>query len=266
MIGRPASRDRAAVEVLLNPEVWIAFLTLTALEIVLGIDNIVFISILTSRLPREQQRRGRIVGLSLAMVLRIGLLLSLTWLMGLTVDLFRVLGQGISGRDVILLSGGAFLIAKSTMEVHNSLEHGRLQGATGKSAGFFAIMVQIALVDMVFSLDSVITAVGLVQRLPVMVAAIVVAVGVMMWSVGPISRFVEDHPTVKMLALSFLMLIGLALVGEGLDLHIPKGYIYFAMAFSFGVEMLNLRVRRLRAPIRLRKAQFADLYLQDEGT
>ena len=266
MIERPGPEIVSTVEILQNPEVWIAFFTLTALEIVLGIDNIVFISILVTRLPKEQQTRGRLVGLSLAMVLRIVLLFSLTWVMGLTADLFAVLGEGISGRDLILLTGGAFLIAKSTMEVHNSLERSALHAQAGKGAGFLGVMVQIALIDVVFSLDSVITAVGLVQRVPVMVAAIVVAVGVMMWASGPISRFVEDHPTVKMLALSFLMLIGMALVAEGLDLHIPKGYIYFAMAFSLAVEMLNLRIRRLRTPIRLRKAQFADLYQEEEGT
>lgn len=252
------------MEILQNPEVWIAFFTLTALEIVLGIDNIVFVSILVARLPKAQQTRGRLLGLSLAMVLRIALLLSLTWVMGLTRDLFSVFDMAISSRDVILMAGGAFLIAKSTMEVHNSLERGARR-SHARGGEFLSVMVQIGLIDVVFSLDSVITAVGLVQRVPVMVAAIVVAVLIMMWASGPISRFVEDHPTIKMLALSFLMLIGLALIAEGLDLRIPKGYIYFAMAFSFAVEMLNLRVRRSRAPIRLRKAQFADLYQEEEG-
>lgn len=252
------------MELLLSPEVWIAFLTLTALEVVLGIDNIVFISILVARLPKEQQTRGRLLGLGLAMVLRIGLLFSITWVMGLTDELFSVVGEAISGRDLILLTGGAFLIAKSTMEMHNSLEHGALD-TSSREHGFLGVMVQIAVIDVVFSLDSVITAVGLVQRVSVMVAAIVVAVAVMMWASAPISRFVEDHPTVKMLALSFLLLIGTALIAEGLGFYIPKGYIYFAMAFSLLVEMMNLRIRKLRAPIRLRKAQFADLYLEDEG-
>ena len=253
------------MELLLSPEVWIAFLTLTALEVVLGIDNIVFISILVARLPKEQQTRGRLLGLSLAMVLRIGLLFSITWVMGLTDELFSLVGESISGRDLILLMCGAFLIAKSTMEMHSSLEHGALD-ASSRGSGFLAVMVQIALIDVVFSLDSVITAVGMVQHVPVMVAAIVVAVLVMMWASGPISRFVEDHPTVKMLALSFLLLIGTALVAEGMGFYIPKGYIYFAMAFSLLVEMMNLRIRKLRRPIRLRKAQFADIYLEDEET
>ncbi len=248
------------LELLQSPEIWLAFVTLTALEIVLGIDNIIFISIVTGRLPPEQRARGRFLGLSLAMILRIGLLFSLSWLMGLTEDLFIVLGMGISGRDLILILGGAFLMAKATREVHNSLEgHSGGHRAAG-AVSFAGVMAQIAIIDIVFSLDSVITAVGLVDELAVMVAAVVVAVLVMMLAASAISRFVETHPTVKMLALAFLILIGFTLMGEGLDLHTPKGYIYFAMAFSFGVEMLNLRVRR-RGPdrVRLRKAQLGDL-------
>ncbi|MGD8418575.1 MAG: TerC family protein [Pseudomonadales bacterium] len=245
---------------LLSPEVLLAFVTLTALEIVLGIDNIIFISIVTGRLPPEQQARGRYLGLSLAMILRIGLLVSLTWIMELTSDLFTVLGKGVSGRDLILLSGGAFLMAKATREVHNSLEGEEGDGHAAGRVSFTGVLLQIAIIDIVFSLDSVITAVGLVDELPVMIAAVVVAVLVMMLSAASISRFVADHPTVKMLALAFLILIGFTLMGEGLDLHTPKGYIYFAMAFSFGVEMLNIRAKKKRQDhLRLRKAQLADL-------
>jgi len=247
-------------DLLLDPQIWVAFGTLTALEIVLGIDNIIFISIITSRLPVAQQARGRFLGLTLAMVMRIGLLLSLTWVMGLTSDLFSVLNEGISGRDLILLLGGAFLMAKATREVHNSLEGEAHGGRSPRSVSFLGVMLQIAVIDVVFSLDSVITAVGLVQRVEVMIAAIVCAVIVMMLAATAISRFVEDHPTIKMLALSFLILIGLTLMGEGLDFHTPKGYIYFAMAFSFGVEILNIRAKRKRTDhIRLRKTQLADL-------
>ena len=248
------------MELLTDPSLWAAFLTLTALEIVLGIDNIIFISILTGRLPPDQRRRGRYLGLTLAMLMRIGLLFSLTWIMSLTADLFTVFGNAISMRDLILLGGGAFLMAKATREVHNSLE-GATHGHGGVATmGFAAVMVQIAVVDIVFSLDSVITAVGLVEQIEIMVAAIVIAVAVMMVASGAISEFVERHPTVKMLALSFLILIGLTLVGEGLDFHTPKGYIYFAMAFAFGVEMLNLRARKARGDqVVLRKAQLGDL-------
>ena len=247
-------------ELLLNPEVWVAFITLTALEIVLGIDNIIFLSIVTGRLPPEEQARGRYLGLTLAMVLRIGLLFSLTWLMGLTEELFRIFGMGFSGRDLILIVGGAFLMAKATREVHNSLEGMSAGHGVGATVSFAGVLVQIALIDIVFSLDSVITAVGLVDELAIMVAAVVVAVLIMMWMANPISRFVEEHPTVKMLALAFLILIGFTLVGEGVDLHTPKGYIYFAMAFSFGVEMLNIRAKKRRGDhVRLRKAQLADL-------
>ena len=245
-------------EMLASPEIWMAFATLAALEIVLGIDNVIFISVLTGRLPAHQQAKARIVGLSLAMVMRIGLLLSLSWIMGLTGELFGVLGQAISGRDLILLLGGTFLIAKATREVHNSLEVEEDGTTPIVAANFIGVLVQIALIDMVFSLDSVITAVGLVDQVPVMVAAIVVAVLVMMVAAGPVSSFVEGNPTIKILALSFLVLIGFALVAEGLDIHIPKGYIYFAMAFSFGVQLLNMRASK-RKPVRLRKAQLGDL-------
>ena len=244
-----------------------AFLTLTLLEIVLGIDNIIFISILTSRLPEAQRARGRLLGLGLAMFMRIGLLLTLVWIMQLTSDLFILAGQGISGRDLILLLGGAFLIFKSTREVHNSLE-GAAGGDRDESVpSFVGVLVQIALIDIVFSFDSVITAVGLVEHVEVMVAAIVVAVMVMMAAAGTIGRFVEDHPTVKMLALSFLLLIGVTLMAEGLGVDFPKGYIYFAMAFAFGVETLNIRVRKRHAPeiVRLRKAQLADLLPPDQA-
>ena len=247
------------MEMLTSPELWAAFATLAVLEIVLGIDNIIFISVLTGRLPRHERARARFIGLTLAMGLRIVLLLSLSWIMGLTDDLFTVFGFGISGRDVILLAGGAFLIAKATREVHNSLEVDEAARPGTASVGFAAVLVQIALVDLVFSLDSVITAVGLVGHVPVMIAAIVVAVGVMMVAAGPVSAFVEGNPTIKMLALAFLVLIGFALLAEGLDIHVPKAYIYTAMAFSFGVELLNIRASR-RKQIKLRKAQLGDLF------
>jgi predicted tellurium resistance membrane protein TerC len=250
----------SAVELLTNPEIWVAFATLTVLEIVLGIDNIIFISILTDRLPEHQRARARFLGLALAMLMRVLLLLSLAWIMQLTRELFTIFGEGISGRDLILLLGGAFLMAKATREVHNSLE-GESHGHGGVAvATMGAVLAQIAVVDVVFSLDSVITAVGMVEDVEVMIAAVVVAVLVMMLAAGAISRFVEEHPTIKMLALSFLILVGFTLVGEGLDLHTPKGYVYFAMAFSFGVEMLNIRAKKARKDhVRLRKAQLADL-------
>ena len=253
-------RSIEIVELLTSPEIWVAFATLTVLEIVLGIDNIIFISILTGRLPEEQQARGRYIGLSLAMVMRILLLLSLTWIMQLTTDLFVVMQQGISGRDLVLLAGGAFLMTKATREVHNALEGESKEAEDVPKVSFVGVLVQIAIIDMVFSLDSVITAVGLVQEVGVMIAAVVTAVLVMMIAAGSISRFVADHPTIKMLALSFLLLIGLTLMGEGLDIHTPKGYIYFAMAFSFGVEVLNIRVKKKRQDhVHLRKTQLADL-------
>ena len=248
------------MEIFLDPSIWAAFLTLTALEIVLGIDNIIFISILTSRLPEHQRAKGRHIGLAAAMCTRILLLFSLAWMMSLTENLFSVLGNDISARDLILLLGGAFLMGKATREVHNSLEGDEPSGQGAVLSGFAGVMAQIAVIDIVFSLDSVITAVGLVQHVEIMVAAIVIAVAIMMWASGPISDFVETHPTVKMLALSFLILIGLTLVGEGLDFHTPKGYIYFAMAFSFTVELLNLRMQRIKGKtLVLRKAQLGDL-------
>jgi len=234
-----------------NPEVWIALVTLTALEIVLGIDNVVFISILAGKLPLAQQQRARRVGLSLAMFIRIGLLFSLAWIIRLTEPLASVLGQEISGRDLILIIGGLFLLAKSTHEIHQKLEGEAGHISTRTAASFVSVIVQILLLDIVFSLDSVITAVGMVDEIAVMVAAVVIAVGFMLVFADAISGFVERHPTVKMLALSFLLLIGCALIAEGFDQHIPKGYIYFAMAFSLGVEMLNLRLRKRVEPVRL---------------
>ena len=228
---------------LLTAEALIGLLTLTAMEIVLGIDNIIFISILVAKLPHERQARARTIGLALALITRILLLLSLSWIAGLTGDLFSILGRGVSGRDVILLSGGLFLLGKATYEIHEKLEGepGHAEARVGPS--FAAVIVQILLLDIVFSLDSVITAVGMVNQIPIMVAAIVIAVAIMLVAAGPISNFVNHHPTIKMLALSFLLLIGVSLVAEGLHQHIPKGYIYFAMAFSVFVEMLNLRLR-----------------------
>ena len=243
------------MELLLDPDAWLALLTLTALEIVLGIDNIIFLSILVARLPAEQQGRGRIFGLALAMLTRVALLLSITWVMGLSRPLFSILEKGISGRDLILIGGGLFLLAKSTLEIHTGLE-GEEHGAQGgKAKNFLATIIQIAIIDIVFSLDSVITAVGLAEHVEIMIAAVVIAVIVMMVLSAPISGFVDRHPTIKMLALSFLILIGMALVGEGLGFHIPKGYIYFAMAFSVAVEMLNIQMRKKRAaqPMKLRK-------------
>lgn len=246
------------MEWIASPEAWIALTTLTLLEIVLGIDNIVFISILVGRLPEAQRQRARMLGLGLAMGTRILLLLVITWIMRLQATLFGVLGVDISGRDLILIGGGLFLIAKSTLEIHDSLE-GPHESAHGKAAAsFLGVLVQIALIDIVFSLDSVITAVGMAEDVAVMIIAIVIAVGVMMFSAGAIGRFVDEHPTVKMLALSFLVLIGVALIAEGIDLHIPKGYIYFAMAFSVAVEMLNLRLRGKRKPVALRKRPLED--------
>ena len=232
-----------------EPQAWIGFATLTLLEIVLGIDNIVFISILTDRLPGAQQPRARLIGLALAMLTRILLLFSLTWIIRLTAPLFVVLGEEISGRDLVLILGGLFLLAKSTHEIHGNLEgpEGEHSGRTAPS--FSGVLIQIMLLDIVFSLDSVITAVGMVDEIGVMVSAVVVAVVFMMFFAGSISGFVSRHPTVKMLALSFLLMIGVALIAEGLDQHIPKGYIYFAMAFSVLVELLNQRVRRARADV-----------------
>lgn len=236
------------MELLTDPQAWIAFATLTALELVLGIDNIVFISILVDKLPPEKRELARRLGLFMAMFMRIGLLLVLSWIIGLVAPLFTVLGTEISGRDLILIAGGLFLIWKSTGEIHQSLEGEEGHASAAVKATFAAVIVQIMLVDMVFSLDSIITAVGMVDELAVMIAAVVASVGLMMLFAGAIGRFVSEHPTVKMLALSFLVVIGVVLIAEGFDHHVPKGYIYFAMAFSVCVEMLNLRLRR-RAPI-----------------
>lgn len=244
-------------EWIMQPEAWVALLTLTALEIVLGIDNIIFISILVGRLPAEQRVFARRAGLGLALLTRLGLLMSLAWIMGLTDPLFTLLNQAISGRDIILIGGGLFLLAKSTHEIHNSLEgddenEGTMAGKAG--AALLSILMQIAVLDIVFSLDSVITAVGMVSNVTLMALAIIIAVGIMLWASGPISDFVDAHPSIKMLALSFLILVGVTLIAEGLGLHVPKGYIYFAMAFSFGVEMINIRMRKNRSKaIALRK-------------
>lgn len=237
-----------------DPAIWIAFVTLTVLEIVLGIDNIVFISILAGKLPPNQQARARNVGLALAMITRVLLLLTLAWIVRLTAPLFTVLGHAISGRDLILISGGLFLIGKSTSEIHHKLEGAdRTEVATHPS--FRSVIVQILILDVVFSLDSVITAVGMVEHVGIMIAAVVAAVGVMLVSAGAIGHFVEQHPTVKMLALSFLLLIGVTLMAEGFGQHISKGYIYFAMGFSVFVEMLNLRLRPgAAAPVRLHES------------
>ncbi|RUO58702.1 TerC family protein [Pseudidiomarina insulisalsae] len=235
------------------PEAWIALATLTALEIVLGIDNIIFISILVGRLPEQQRQKARQIGLMLAMAMRIVLLLSIVWVMGLTEPLFSVLGYAFSGRDLILFFGGLFLLGKSTLEIHHSLEGVEEHTSTSKVATFGAIITQIAVIDIVFSLDSVITAVGLVDYVAVMIIAVVAAVLVMMVSAKAIGDFVDRHPTIKMLALSFLILIGFTLMGEGLGFHVPKGYVYFAMAFSLAVELLNIRVRKRNKPVELKK-------------
>jgi predicted tellurium resistance membrane protein TerC len=253
------------MEWLTSAEGWIALLTLTSLEIVLGIDNIIFISILADRLPESQQARARTVGLSLAMIMRILLLLSISWVIGLTAPIFSLFGEELSGRDLILIVGGLFLLGKATFEVHEKLEGSEEHeeaGAGRKTASFASVIVQILLLDVVFSLDSVITAVGMADEVSIMITAVVIAIGVMLVSAAAISDFVNKHPTVKMLALSFLLLIGMSLVAEGWDQHIPKGYIYFAMGFSVLVEMLNLRVRQVTSkPVQLRSA-----YTKGEGT
>jgi predicted tellurium resistance membrane protein TerC len=241
----------ARVDLLLNPEVWVAFLTLLALEIVLGIDNIVFISILVDKLPEHRQALARRLGLGMALLMRILLLLSLSWVIGLTAPLFTVLGQEISGRDVILIGGGLFLLGKATLEIHERLEGQEGHSSARVAPSFASVIFQIMLLDIVFSLDSVITAVGMADELAVMVAAVVVSVAIMMFAAEPISAFVNRHPTVKVLALSFLLLIGVSLIGDGLGMHVPKGYIYFAMGFSVFVEMINLRVRKKTDPIKL---------------
>jgi len=242
------------MEWLLDPHAWLALATLTALEIVLGVDNIIFISILCGRLPVHERAKARSIGLVLAMLTRLGLLFSLTWIMTLTAPLFAVFGKEVSGRDLILIGGGLFLLWKSVHEIHNSLEGEEEGQAAAAAATFGAIITQIAIVDIVFSLDSVITAVGMVKEIAVMVIAIILSVGVMLFAAGPIGEFVDRHPTIKVLALSFLILVGVALIGEGWDLHIPKGYIYFAMAFAVAVEMLNIRMRaRMREAVHLRR-------------
>ena len=242
-----------------EPQAWVAFATLTLLELVLGIDNVIFISILVTKLPREQQERARRVGLGLAMLMRIALLFSLSYIMRWIEPLFSVLGQDISGRDIVLIVGGLFLMGKSTHEIHDKLEGEEGGTSTRVKPTLRSVLIQIVLLDLVFSLDSVITAVGMVEEVEIMVAAVMLSVGVMMVFARPISDFVERHPTVKMLALSFLLLIGLALVADGLDQHIPKGYLYFAMAFSVGVELLNLRMRRARGEaIKLRHPYIDD--------
>jgi predicted tellurium resistance membrane protein TerC len=246
------------LDFLFTAESWAALLTLTVLEIVLGIDNIVFISILAGKLPAERRKRARTLGLALAMGTRILLLLSLTWIMRLTKPFFTIGPQEISGRDLIMLVGGVFLLWKSTTEIHERLEGAVEAGReAGRKANTMAsVLTQIALLDIIFSLDSVITAVGMAQEVAIMIAAIVIAVGIMMWASGPLGDFVERHPTIKMLALSFLLLIGMALVAEGFHQHIPKGYIYFAMGFSVFVEMLNLRARKVGKPVRLRHSKW----------
>jgi predicted tellurium resistance membrane protein TerC len=249
------------IELLSDPQVWVAFLTLTGLELVLGIDNIIFISILSGKLPEEQQKRARLIGLGLAMLMRIVLLFSLSWVIGLVAPLFTVFGQEISGRDLILILGGLFLLAKATFEVHESLEGEPGHASAKVKPNFISVLIQILLLDAVFSLDSVITAVGMVDRIEIMIAAVVVSIAFMMLFAAPISNFVSRHPTIKMLALSFLLLIGLTLIVEGFDQHIPKGYIYFAMGFSVFVEMLNLRLRgRKSKPVDLHER-----YSPDDG-
>jgi predicted tellurium resistance membrane protein TerC len=233
-------------EWMFDPQAWMALATLTALEIVLGVDNIIFISILVSRLPEKQRDQGRLIGLGLAMGTRILLLLSLTWMMKLTAPLFEIFAHAFSGRDLIMLAGGLFLIAKSTHEVHSNLEGAHETTSTNQvvQANLGTTLIQIALIDIIFSLDSVITAVGMARDVSVMIVAVIISVGIMMFSAKAIGDFVEQHPTFKMLALSFLILVGVALLGEGLGFHIPKGYIYFSMAFSVGVEILNMKAHQ----------------------
>ncbi len=241
------------MELLSSPDAWMAFLTLTALEIVLGIDNIIFIAILAAKLPVNQQQKGRNIGLGLAMITRVGLLFSITLIMKLTEPFITILGKAVSGRDIILIGGGLFLLGKATLEIHDSLEGPQVKEGSSpkKLSSFAAVIFQIILLDIVFSLDSVITAVGLSDQLIIMVAAIVISVIIMIFLAGSISDFVEKHPTVKILALSFLMLVGMALIGEGFNLHIPKGYIYFVMAFSVFIELLNMKLRKVHNPVQL---------------
>lgn len=242
------------MEWLSDPQAWAALATLTALEIVLGIDNIIFISILVGRLPAHQREKARLLGLGLAMLTRLALLFSLVWVMGLGGTLFSIFGNDISGRDLILIGGGLFLLVKSTSEIHESLEGAGESERQIAVASFTGVLIQIAIIDIVFSLDSVITAVGLAEQISIMAIAIIIAVLVMLFAARAISEFVDTHPTIKMLALSFLILVGTALIAEGFDFHVPRGYIYFAMAFSVAVEMLNLRMRRRSTPVKLHKS------------
>ncbi len=253
------------MDALTDPQIWIALATLTFLEIVLGVDNIIFISILSGKLPAEQQPRARRIGLLGAMLTRIALLFSLAWVIGLTEPWFTVVGHEISGRDLILILGGLFLLAKSTFEIHDKLEGEEGHASRKVAASFMSVIVQIMLLDIVFSLDSVITAVGMVEHLWVMVTAVIVAVGLMMISAESISAFVHRHPTVKMLALSFLLLIGMSLLLEGFGRHIPKGYIYFAMGFSVFVEMINLRLRGKIDPVHLKERYVAESATKTTG-
>jgi len=242
------------LELFTSPEAWVALATLTALEIVLGIDNIIFISILVGKLPAHQRQFARTVGLSLAMITRLLLLFSLAWIMRLTEPFVTIFGFGITGRDVILIGGGLFLIVKAVLEIHNSLEGEIEEEKDVKANGLMMVLIQIAILDIVFSLDSVITAVGLVSQVPIMATAIIIAVGVMMFAAKPIGDFVDAHPTIKILALSFLVVVGFTLMIEGFGVHVPKGYIYFAMAFSLGVEMVNIKMRKTKdKPVQLRK-------------
>ncbi len=248
------------LEFLLSPEIWIAFFTLTALELVLGIDNIIFISILVDKLPKEKQELARRIGLFLAMFMRIALLLLLSWIVGLTEPVLTLFGYGVSGRDIILILGGLFLIWKSTGEVHQLLEGEEGSESARVASSFAGVIAQIMVIDLVFSLDSIITAVGMVSQVGVMIAAVVASVGLMMLFARPIGEFVSDHPTIKMLALSFLVVVGVVLIADGLGTHVPKGYIYFAMAFSVCVEMLNIRMRkRAEKPVDLREPYAREL-------
>jgi predicted tellurium resistance membrane protein TerC len=253
------------MEWLADPQAWIAFLSLLALEIVLGIDNIIFISILAGKLPKDQQPRARFIGLGLALVIRVFLLLGLSWVIGLTAPLFTVLNQAISGRDLILIAGGLFLIGKATFEIHDNLEGEEGHASARVKASFVSVIIQIILLDAVFSLDSVITAIGMVDQVELMVSAVVVAIAFMMFFAAPVSGFVSRHPTVKMLALSFLLLIGLTLMVEAFEIHIPKGYIYFAMGFSVFVEVLNLRLRKKSYPVNLHERYSAEPAPQTTG-
>jgi predicted tellurium resistance membrane protein TerC len=232
------------IDLLMSPDAWLALVTLTALELVLGIDNVIFISILVDRLPRERREFARKLGLFMAMFLRVGLLACLSWIMGLTAPLFSVLGRGVTGRDLILVGGGLFLLWKSTKEIHHLIEDDTSRTEAPAKAGFGSVIIQIMLIDLVFSFDSIITAVGMVDKIAVMIAAVIISVGLMMAFAGYIGEFVNTHPTIKMLALSFLVAVGVVLIADGTGHHVPKGYIYFAMAFSVGVEMLNLRIRK----------------------